>query len=121
MTVNEVLAEVNEVKPSQYDASILIRWLNQIELQIVEEIVNTHEGDEVSFSQYTENNTADELIAPDAYADLYKYYLYAMIDFANGETDRYTNSMIMFNNAYQKFADYYNRTHMSKGRPMKIM
>ena len=120
MTINDVLAEIDEVKPSQYDASLLIKWISKIEGQIVNEIINTHEGGMMEFNGYTENDSAETLIVPDAYADLYKYYLYAMIDYANGETDRYANSMIMFNSAYQDFAAYYNRNHMPISRPFKI-
>lgn len=120
MTIDEVLAEIEEVKPHQYDNSLLIRWLGQLEGKIVTEIINTHEGEPVTFNGFTESDAAEELIVPNEYADLYKYYLYAMIDFANGETDRYTNSMIMFNSAYQEYANYYNRTHMPISRPFKI-
>ena len=52
-----------------------------------------------------------ELLAPDPYTDLYKYYLFSMIDFTNEEMDRYTNSMLMFNNSWQEFVNYWYRTH----------
>ena len=41
MTIDEVLAEIEEVKPHQYDNSLLIRWLGQLEGKIVTEIENT--------------------------------------------------------------------------------
>lgn len=52
-----------------------------------------------------------ELLVPDPYTDLYKYYLFSMIDFTNEEMDRYTNSMLMFNTSWQEFVNYWYRTH----------
>lgn len=149
MTISEILAEVDEVKPNQFDDGLKIKWLSTIEAQIINDVINTHEKteeekkiskeaegilnlenledfnelDEIEneeFSGYTEADLSAILVVPDAYAELYKYYLYAMIDFATGETERYTNSMMMFNSSYQNFSNWYNRTHKAKAIPLKI-
>ena len=43
--------------------------------------------------------------------DMYCYYLMAMIAMHNMETAKYNQHMIAYNNAYQEFANWYNRTH----------
>lgn len=120
MNINEVLSEVNECKPNQYGDKTMIGWLSVLEGKIVDEVFNTHEGEHIEFAGYTENDINTELLVPDTYADVYRYYIYAMIDFHNGEYTRYAASMTVFNNAMQDFKNYYNRTHKPLGGPLKI-
>lgn len=113
MRIEEVLAYVDETKPHQYDDRTLIAWLNNLEGRIVKEVIETHESEEtIEFNGYTEDDMSKELLVPEPYTDLYAYYLFAMIDFHNGEFDRYTDSRIMFNNALSEFKRWYNRNHM---------
>jgi len=46
MTINEILAEVQELKPSQYDEALMIKWLSRLEAKIIKELVYTHIPDE---------------------------------------------------------------------------
>lgn len=121
MRIDELLTNVCEVKPNQYQDNILIDWINSVEGRIVKEVFETHEQKEpVVFNGYSENDMDAELLVEAPYTDLYKYYLFAMIDFANGETDKYENSMIMFNNSYSEYKAWYNRTHMPLYKPLRV-
>lgn len=120
MTINELISEVDELKPNQYGDDQKIKWINKLEGTIVKEIIKTHEPDEelgdVEFTEYTETTNMDtELVVKAPYTDLYKFYLFSMIDMHNEEYDRYQNSAQMFNASYQEFANYWNRTHRSTG------
>ena len=75
---------------------------------------------EPTFTGYDENSENEELLAPDTYADIYRHYLYAMMAYSTGETDRYSNSLIMFNNSYQEYLDWYNRTHKPIQKPLSL-
>lgn len=55
------------------------------------------------------------LLIPDEFRQVYVFWMGAMIDYANQEMTRYTNSMIMFNTAYADYANAWNRTHMPLG------
>lgn len=58
----------------------------------------------------------EELLAGSPYGeDMYCFYLQAMIADQNSETAKYNRQIALYNNAYQKFAAWYNRTHMPKG------
>lgn len=116
MTVNELITMVGELKPNQFEDNVLIGWLNMVEGKLMNEVFYMREEDEritaLNYSKYDEKTNMDtELLAPDPYTDLYKYYLFSMIDFTNEEMDRYTNSMLMFNNSWQEFVNYWYRTH----------
>jgi hypothetical protein len=111
----------------------MIKWISNLEERIIHEVIETHElhegeqpgredpdGKPSEFHAYSEEDKDVELLVPDPYSELYVYYIFSMIDFHNGETDRYSNSMIMYNNAYSNWFNHYNRTHMPKGVPLRL-
>lgn len=55
-----------------------------------------------------------ELLVPEPYAQLYFYYLQSKIHLALGETGRYQNMAVLYENAYGDYAKEYHRTHMPK-------
>ena len=130
MTVGEILAMVDEIKPNTFDENLKITWLSELEGRIFNDIVLTHEHElvddgegnmiEPTFAGYDETSENEEVIAPDTYADLYRHYLFAQMDYSNGETDRYSNSVIMFNSSYQQFSNWYNSTHKPIQKPLKL-
>lgn len=121
MTINEVLTQVQTLKPHQIPDEIMVRWISVLEGKIIDEIILTHELSEiVEFNGYSIDDMDTELIVPDTYADVYIYYLEAMIDQTNNETSRYLSSMQMFNSAWQDYANYYNRNNKPIGCPLKF-
>ena len=59
----------------------------------------------------TFDGSATVLMVPAPHDKLYRTYLSAMIDFANGEYDKYNNSMILYNKQYGDFVNWYARTY----------
>lgn len=120
MKIQEAIIQCDDLKPNQYSQLDKIRWLNDVESQIKAEIIDTHKNsEEIDFNGYDENTDHNtELIAKAPYSDLYVKYLMSQIDFTNGEFDRYNNSALMFNVAYQSFANNYNKNNMplNKGK-----
>jgi hypothetical protein len=113
LTILEVLAKVNKLKPNGFEQTEKIDWLSTCEWNIKRDIIDTHEGsDEVTFTGYNENTPTDTvLIAPAPYDELYVRWLEAQIDYANGEMGRYNNSIALYNEAVGTFRNYYNRVH----------
>jgi hypothetical protein len=52
-----------------------------------------------------------EMLVGAAHHKIYYTYLMAMIDFANGEYDKYQNTMTLFNSFFQNFAAWYRETY----------
>jgi hypothetical protein len=119
MTVGEIIAEVDDLKPNTFDVAMKIRWLSQLDGKVYNDVICTHEADEKT-KYHGHEEVSEELLVRDPYTDIYRYYLYAMMDYSNEETERYQNSMLMFNNAYQAFCNYYNRTHKPKAKPLVL-
>lgn len=104
-TINSVIAEVDRVKVNAYTEEDKATWLSRLDGKISLELLNQAEA--VSYSYPADGDKA--LLIPHPYDDVYRYYLYAMIDLANREYGSYGNNMMMFNSAYQDYASYYAR------------
>lgn len=128
MTIYEVLAMVDEIQPNTYDEKVKMTWLSELDgrvfkdvvLEYEHELVDDGEGNmiEPTFTAYNDEN--QELIIPDEYADIYRHWLFAQIAYSNGETERYQNSMLMFNSSYQDYTKWYRRNYKSNVYPLKL-
>lgn len=117
MTVQECLMKVDMLKPNRYDRPTKVMWLAEIEGQIFNEVVLTHESPPVPFPKIDQNVDPDHrLIAPFPYDDLYVLWLSCQIDLGNMEIGKYNNDKTLFNNALMTFRDYWNRTFMPRER-----
>lgn len=115
MTVAEIIAEVQRVKPNQYPKETLTRWLSQIEGQAVEQVVNHAVDTDVEFDKYDyDTDVETELQIPDRYSDVYIHYLSAQIDQANREFASYNNDVALFEAAWREYAAWHIRTHRQK-------
>lgn len=120
MTIQDAITETDNLKPNLYDTGSKLRWLNDIEGKLYNDIFSVRMDSPVKdcpkYNLSSDFNT--DLLVPDTYAQIYIYYLIAMIDYYNAELDRYNNSMVMFNMAWDEFAKYWYSTHrqISRGR-----
>ena len=122
MTIIEAINGIDSLKPNNYTQEDKLKWLSTLDGIIKKEIIDSHEGSEtISFEGYDVDTALDTiLLVPAPYDDVYVKWLEAQIDYTNGETPKYNNSMIAYNTAYSTFARHYNRTHMPKGKPIKF-
>ena len=122
MTIMEALHRIDSVKPNRYSQQEKVQWLSTLDGIIKRKIIDTHEGGhDVDFKGYfddTDLNT--KLLVEAPYDEIYLFWLEAKIDYWNGETKKYNNSMTMYNSALSEFAKYYNRTHRPLGRKWKF-
>lgn len=122
MTVNEAIERVNMLKDNGYDDSVIKGFIEDCDKRIYKEVINTHKNND-SIKPYEERyplSGEDELLADDAYTQFYIFYAICQIDVFNGEYDRYTNNMILYNSHLSDFKAYYNRTHMPIGAQRMI-
>ena len=121
MTIIEAINRIDLLKPNNYTQADKIAWLSTLDGIIKKEIIDTHEGAEsVIFNGYDVDTSLDTvMLVPAPYDNVYLKWLEAQIDYANADTKRYANSMIMYNTAYSAFERYYNRTNMPKGKTFK--
>lgn len=112
MTVQEVLAQTDAVKPNQFEEGMKLVWLNEVEGRVYQ-VMKLRKGSEDVKEPHIsmESMYNDCLLLPESFSGIYVHYLSAMIDYFNGETARYNNSMYMFNTAWSEFENYWYREH----------
>lgn len=117
MKIIEAITMIDSVKPNTYTQAEKIAWLSTLDEMIKKEIIDTHEGGEaVDFHGYGENTDINSsLLVPPPYDELYIFWMESKIDYWNGESAKYNNSITMFNNAYSTYQEYYNRMHRPLG------
>lgn len=97
--------------PNQFDAEVKIAWLRDLDGQIFDEVVLTHEHNDKEYVPVSDIN--DTLLIPEPYAqDCYEAYLRAKMAESNLESVRFNQHMAKYNGAYQKFVNWYNRKYM---------
>lgn len=102
MTATVLFERLRKLKPvpAEIDDTILLDWLNQLEGQILHEIFL------LSLSEITPYaaTPTEALAAPYPYDGIYLLWMEAQVDFANGEYERYTNTMQRYNTAWNDLA-----------------
>lgn len=115
MTVGELIERMITLRGGQYDEGTMTGWLNEIEGQIVDDVVNRAEGYDITFTQLDYKlNAETELTVPDRFQDVYINYLLSKLDFHNQETERYNNDVVMFNSSLESYSAWFRRNHMPK-------
>lgn len=124
MKVSDILAQVNTLRPNLYNDDIKIRWLAALDGQIFLELVSHYypageplrgdfEEPAAVTAEFTPPNAVDdELLVPFPYGDdVYTSYLLAMIDKANGEVEKYNQSITAYAAAYKQYQAWFIRSH----------
>lgn len=118
MKLNGLIEHVICLRGQQYDTEMIVGWVNEIEGQAVEQVVNNAAGMNVTFKPYQyEQDAETELLIPDRFLDVYVNYLLAKIDFHNQEAERYNNDAAMLEAAWQEYEAWYIRTYRPKPLP----
>ena len=121
MTLIEAINRIDTLKPNTYTPETKVYWLSKLDGIIFNKIIKTHEGAETDeFKGYLDETPMDtKLIVPAPYDDIYIKWLESQIDYANGEYDKFNNSIVAYNDAYAEFERHYNRTHMPIAKGFK--
>ena len=122
MTIIEAITQIDSLKHNTYSQEQKVQWLSRLDNMVKRLIIDTHEGGEdVEFTGY--GDTMDlhtELLVPSPFDEMYLRWLESQIDYTNGEYGKYNNAILMFNTSWKEYQNYYNRTHMPKGKNMKF-
>jgi hypothetical protein len=102
MTATVLFERLRKLKPvpAEIDDTILLDWLNQVEGQILHEIFLLALSEITPYSA----TPTKALAAPYPYDGIYLLWMEAQVDFANGEYERYTNTMQRYNTAWNDLA-----------------
>lgn len=120
MTIAELIAYVDTIRPNAYDKDVMTGWLNEIERQVWEQIISRavpEKGtDPIEYQgpyDY-EMDAEKELLVDDTHKDVYVTYILSKMDYANMELDRYNADAAMHQAAWDSYAAEYRRNHLPK-------
>lgn len=109
-SINEIIEQVDAVKPNAYREEEKFRWLSEVD-GMVRRLV--YQEEEAAPYQYPEDADKPLLIGY-PFEDVYVHYMEARIDYANREYSNYNNSMLMFNAKFDEYRKAWLREHMPK-------
>lgn len=123
MTIMEAINGANRLFPNnEYTQTEKIAWLNRIDTQIKQEIIDIRQdADSVAFHGYdedTDENTS--LLVPVPYDEVYIFYLKSQMELYNGDINRYSATAAALNDRLTAFRNAYNRQHAAKNVPLKF-
>ena len=101
MTVGELFAYVDDIKPNAFTTEQKMIWLNELEARIQKDVLLRWRGEWEQY-QWPEDKDVSPLLDPPDDA-MYRHWLEAMIDYANGEYDKYQNTAALFNQVWNAF------------------
>lgn len=113
MTIAEAIEITDKFTPNAYDETEKVRWLMDVDRLIYNDLICTHEGRETVLEpDYSPTDMVSDLLVPEPYAeDVYVNYLQAKIAQQNGEDAKYNKAILLYNDAYTRYAKAYNETH----------
>lgn len=108
-TLKGVIGMVDDIKPNAFSNETKTQWLNECEGVIQTEVMLLDVAACISYS-YERDKDAQLLVQP-PHDKVYWTYLVAMIDFANGEYNRYQDTVQMYNAFFGEYMRWYARTY----------
>ncbi len=123
MTIREAIQRTDALLVNTYSLKDKLEWLNAAEWNIKNRAVEGHEeSNHVFFMPYDEYTDMDTvLLAPPPFDELYLRWLEAQIHYHNDEMDRYNAAIILYNRAFNAYADYFKRNHMPRSRGKRFL
>ena len=113
MKIGEVIAEVKKLYPNNVENTTMIRWLCELDRQIVDEIINIHEKPAgYKTPDFDSYDMDTELVVDAIYSELYMHFLKMKISLEYVEAERYEMAKTNYNDTYITYRNYYNRNHM---------
>ena len=110
-TIREILEQVDSRKPNAFSDSDKVRWLAELDGKIAADVLLVSIEDIQQLKYSWPEDAETELLVRFPHDDLYSLWLYARIDFENGEYNKYQNSMELFNAVYNNFVRWFASTY----------
>lgn len=104
-TLKSVIEYVDEIKPNAFSNEAKTQWVNECEGLVQTEVLLLADTELISYSYNTDKDK--ELLVKHPHVKIYWAYLTAMVDFANGEYNKYQNTMQMFNAFFGEYMRWF--------------
>lgn len=105
MVLKDLIDYVDEIKPNAFSDNTKTAWVNEAEGLVQTEVFLWASEQIITYDYETDKDKT--LLVKPPHDKLYWAYLAAMIDFANGEYNKYQNTMQLFNSYFGEFMRWF--------------
>ena len=109
MTLEKVIAFVDDIKPNAFSNEVKTQWVSEAEGLVQTEVL-LWASPNILVYDWAKDKARELLVLP-PHDKLYLSYLTAMIDFANGEYNKYQNTMELFNSQFGEYMRWFARNY----------
>lgn len=110
MTLKQLIDAVDAEVPNAFSNDLKTGWVNTLAGQI-QTRVWLRPAMEASSYTYENDHARELLPVPPAFLSIWTLWLRAMIDFANGEYQKYANSQAFYNAAFGEYMRWFAETY----------
>lgn len=110
-TIAQIIALVDETKPNAFSEGVKVRWIAELDGKIAVDVFLMHHSETAALCYTWPESMNTEPLVPFPHDDIYALWLEAKIDYANGEYNKYQNTMESYNESYSNFRQWFVRTH----------
>ena len=107
MKIKDAIAWADEVKPNAFTERVKFEWLNALEGKIAADVFLLAPAEVRTLHYVYPEDLETELLVGPPNDDIYTLYLQAKIDEANGEYNKYSNTMQIYNEYYGTFLRWF--------------
>lgn len=105
MKLREVISYVDSIKPNAFSDEVKVQWINEVEGYVQTDVMLLDILEVLKYSYPKDMDT--ELLVANPHSKIYYTYLVAMVDFANGEYNKYANTLQMYNEFLNEYMIWY--------------
>ncbi len=105
--IEQILEQVDESKPNDISEKQKLRWIAELDGKIALDVMLMAPQEAQQFHYHYPEGMGYEPLVSFPHDGIYAAWLAAKIDFANGEFERYENSMAMYNAEYSNFVSWF--------------
>lgn len=105
MTLRKLIAFIDDIRPNAFSDETKAQWVSECEGYVQTEVLLLAVQEVITYE--VPDDLDHELLVLPPHDKIYMAYLAAMIDFANGEYQKYDNSMQMYNAYLQEYRRWF--------------
>ena len=111
MTIKKIIERVDRSKPNAFSEEDKLRWVSELDglLGLEVMLMDIVEVQQLAYSYPEDLDTVPLVKFP--HDGIYDHWLYAKIDYENGEYDKYYNSMEQYNALRESFVNWFVSTY----------
>lgn len=110
-TIQEIIDRVDEMKPNAFTEQRKLQWIEELDGKIALDVMLMSVEDAGQFRYSYPEDMDSEPLVRFPHDSIYELWLAAQIDFANGEYNKYQNTMEQYNAHYGAFVRWFAATY----------